>query len=197
VRGHLPWALALATLAACSAGESPSAPDSGASVIDPASDFIPGDPSFRRDPALDVRYVSARGETRSHNMGENCLRCHQDKGPGRGRFVVAGTVYREAGVLLTGGTVKLYGKLTRVDGGAPILEDEVTSIDVDGNGNFFTTDPIAEFPGRTLYPRFFGPGGEELFAGDGVRPALMSGGVATGGCNFCHTKALPILARTP
>ena len=30
---------------------------------------------------------------RSHNMGKNCMVCHVKKGPGKGWFNVAGTIY--------------------------------------------------------------------------------------------------------
>ena len=46
-----------------------------AACDDDAEPFT-GDPDYVRDPALDVELVSARGDARSHNVGQNCMQCH-------------------------------------------------------------------------------------------------------------------------
>ncbi|WP_437490567.1 hypothetical protein WME75_13930 [Sorangium sp. So ce1014] len=167
-----------------------------APAVDLSRDFIPGDPNFVRDPALDVSNVSARGGQRSHNAGKNCLRCHQEKGPGLGRFVLAGTLFHPDGSPLPNATLRLYATAETMEGAPPVLSDEVATLEVDGYGNFFTTEPLPGWPEAPLYPRFFGPEGEELLAPDG-RPAQMGGGVTTGGCNYCHGEALRIRAVEP
>ncbi len=60
---------------------------------DPEPEPFLGDDEFVRDPALDVELVSAHGDDISHADGDNCMRRHQENGPGPGRFSVAGTLY--------------------------------------------------------------------------------------------------------
>ncbi|MFY0540770.1 cytochrome-c peroxidase [Nannocystis pusilla] len=66
-----------------------------------------GDDAFVRDPALDVELVSAHGDAISHAAGDNCMRCHQENGPGPGRFTAAGTLHDEAGAPYPDGLVEL------------------------------------------------------------------------------------------
>lgn len=68
----------------------------------------PGDPAFVRDPALDREVVSAHGGMSSHNEGQNCMECHQEHGPGTGRFSVAGTVFGADGTPSADATVELW-----------------------------------------------------------------------------------------
>src|SRR5262249_45083873 len=79
----------------------------GSAGVDPAEEIVHGDPKFVRVLALYVENISAHGEARSHNMGLNCMNCHQEHGPGKGRFMLAGTVHGANGAILPGGTVEL------------------------------------------------------------------------------------------
>ena len=69
----------------------------------------PGDPAFVRSPALDVDNRSAHGQMRSHNAGQNCMHCHQARGPGLGRFTVGVTVLGPDGKPHANPVLELYG----------------------------------------------------------------------------------------
>lgn len=134
-------------------------------------EILPGDPRFVRDPALDVENISVAGEARSHNMGLNCMNCHQAHGPGKGRFTTAGTLFdHHTGAPLSGGTIELRS--------APNGQgDLVLAIDVDSNGNFFTTAELP-FPDTALFPFVQGPSGNGS--------AFMPFPTTSGACNVCH-----------
>jgi hypothetical protein len=135
----------------------------------PEGEILPGDPRFERDPALDVENVSAHGDRRSHNMGQNCMGCHQTHGPGKGLFTAAGTVYGSDDAPAAGGSIELR---TGPQGGG----DLVLAIEVDDNGNFFTTEPLP-LPDQSLFPFVRAPGGGAAF---------MPFPTISGACNVCH-----------
>jgi hypothetical protein len=166
--------------------------------LDYTTDFVPGNPNFKRNPALDVDLESVSDEFRSHNMGENCLKCHQEHGPGRGRFTLAGTLYNTQVKPFPNGMLKLFARADVTDGGATVLSEEVLSLPIDGRGNFFTTAPLpGGYPTQKLYPRFFGPNGESLIGPDEVNFAQMNGGITMGSCNYCHGTPMRVRGRLP
>ena len=115
-----------------------------------------------------VTNISSVGLKRSHNMGQNCMNCHRSGGEGKGWFNVAGTIYDSSqNNLLPNSTVYLY---TEANAGGKLKY----TIQVDGKGNFYTTDPI-DF-GTGLYPVVSG----------GNIINLMSTSITTGQCNSCH-----------
>jgi hypothetical protein len=130
---------------------------------------LPGDPDFVRDPALNVENISAHEEQRSHNMGLNCMGCHQPHGPGRGLFTAAGTMFDAEGAPLPGGTVEL-----RTAGAGQ--GDVVLALEVDRNGNFFTTEALP-FPDTSLFPFVKAKSGASSF---------MPFPTISGACNICH-----------
>jgi len=136
---------------------------------DAAMEILPGDPRFVRDPALDVENVSAPGGTKSHHMGDSCTTCHQAKGPGKGRFTLAGTLYAANGARATGGKVTL-----RAAPGGPALH----TIDVDAFGNFYTTRDVG-LDKASLFVA--------VEAADGTKGASMPFPTLSGACNHCHT----------
>jgi hypothetical protein len=141
------------------------------------AEILPGDPRFERDPALNVDNISAGAEKRSHNMGQNCMGCHQPHGAGKGIFTAAGTVYAPSGATVTGGTVEL-----RTAGKGE--GDLVLSVAIDENGNFFTTAPLP-FPDQALF--FF------LRAPAGGGTNYMPFSTISGACNLCHNEQRRIL----
>lgn len=158
--------LVLGSLLGCESAES-----------EPADEILPGDPLYVRDPALDVENISKSGEKRSHNMGLNCMNCHQAHGPGKGRFSSAGTLFDLEGLPLVGGSIELRS--------APNGQgDLVLAIDVDDNGNFFTTAPLP-FPDSALFPTIKRP--------DGTIAAFMPFPTISGACNVCHVGAQQLL----
>ena len=112
--------------------------------------------------------ISSYNSTKSHNMGQNCMDCHKQGGPGEGWFEVAGTVYTEnQSSLYPNATVKLYT-------GANGTGDAKYVIEVDGKGNFYTTANIDL--SSNLYPAVEGTNGTQY----------MSTPIASGQCNSCH-----------
>lgn len=122
--------------------------------------------------------VSKLGALISHNTGKDCLACHSVEGAGRGIFTVAGSIYKPDGVTpYPNLKVKLFAGENRL--GSP-----VAVLDVDGNGNFFTTKEIARAYGDGdaevgyLYPSVISENGEYKM------PKAFS--LSVGGCNSCH-----------
>ena len=121
--------------------------------------------------------VSLYGSTRSHNVGEDCKRCHDTGGPGQGVFTVAGTVYSGSSPA-PNTTVYLYSDQN--------YSNRVLTLEVDGRGNFYTVQSVAELV----------PNGNGLVQGvfvavkgaDG-QTRRMSGRISTGSssCNSCHS----------
>jgi len=122
--------------------------------------------SCSRDKATNI---SAYNDTESHNMGQNCMNCHKPGGKGKGAFQAAGNVYDSLQTTIrTNGTVKLY---TGSNGSGSVK----ATIQVDGNGNFFTTETI-DFTGG-LYPCITGSNGDVHY---------MPYSISMGQCNSCH-----------
>lgn len=118
---------------------------------------------------LNQSNISAH-DRRSHNVGKNCMDCHVNGGPGRGWFVIAGTVFDTVfpnNKTNPNGTVFLYSD--------PARKSLVTTMDVDGSGNFYTTDNI-NF-GNGLYPKVVSKDGDVKY---------MSSIITSGACNSCH-----------
>ena len=112
--------------------------------------------------------ISANGHSESHNMGQNCMSCHRQGGEGEGWFIAAGTVYDESKTgTLPNGTIVLY---SGPDGSGTIAY----TLEVDANGNFYTTENI-DF-GSGLYPAAVGA----------QTTKYMVSAVTSGQCNSCH-----------
>lgn len=137
---------------------------------DPEPEPFLGDDEFVRDPALDIELVSAHGDDRSHADGDNCMRCHQENGPGPGRFTAAGTVYDADGAPAPDSLVELR---TAPDG----MGDLVLALEADARGNFYSTEPLP-FPDTALFPT--------VYSDDGARKNHMPWPTRSGACNLCH-----------
>jgi len=113
--------------------------------------------------------ISTFHDTESHLMGNDCMTCHVKDGGGEGWFTASGTIYDTS-------LVNTYPNLT-IDlfTGANGTGDLVKSIEVDGNGNFYTTKKIDFSQG--LYPT--------VTNNAGVKRS-MSFAPTTGACNSCH-----------
>lgn len=136
----------------------------------------PGDPEFIRDPALDREVVSARGGTSSHLEGQNCMECHQERGPGPGRFSLAGTVFAADGTPSADAIVELW----TAPGGQGEL---VHRVEADALGNFFTTATL-DLRDAPAFPF--------VRAADGVGANLMPFPTRSGACNVCHAGGNPV-----
>lgn len=126
-----------------------------------------GDPDYVRDPALDVELISRNGDTRSHNIGQNCMECHQSRGPGPGRFTAAGTLYDADGAPHVDGAVELRNGEGKV----------VLRIAADSSGNFYTTEPLP-LPDTPLFPT--------AYSSDNERSRSMPFPTRSAACNVCH-----------
>lgn len=84
------------------------------------------------------RKISRHGEMESHKAGSNCMDCHTPGRSGEGFFEVAGTVYTtdpSPTTVFRNTTIEFYSD----SNGSGTL---VATIEVDGRGNFFTTESI-------------------------------------------------------
>jgi mono/diheme cytochrome c family protein len=143
----------------------------GACVAGDDLEVQPGDPTFYRDPALDVANVSAHRTSRSHNVGQNCMRCHQERGPGRGRFAVAATVLGPDGQPYPNPVMELY-TARPADGVAPAY-----TLEGDELGNVFTTEAMP-FPDQALFV--------VVRSQDRTLRRQMPFPTNSGACNVCH-----------
>src|SRR5690606_6751277 len=96
-----------------------------------AAEPVLGADAHARHPALDIDLVSAHGDARSHAVGDNCMRCHQPRGPGPGLFTAAGTLHDDDGSPHPGGAIELR---SAPDG----MGELVARLEVDALGNFYT-----------------------------------------------------------
>ncbi|MBP7496760.1 MAG: hypothetical protein KA792_03755 [Bacteroidales bacterium] len=117
--------------------------------------------------------ISKNNESRSHNLGRNCMDCHIKKGKGEGWFTVAGTVYDSTcSIIYPNGFINLcYEKGN--------IKSTFARFDVDMKGNFFTTEKINM--SKAFYPCVTSPSGNTIF---------MTSGITTGQCNSCHNHTI-------
>ncbi len=145
-----------------------------------SSQPLPGDPGYVRDPALNVELTSAAGSADSHEMGNNCMYCHQKYGGGPGLFTAAGTLY------------DLTTDQPRTDAvveirSAPAGEgDLLTAIEVDTLGNFYTTAPLP-IPESELF----------VFVRGSTTSKEMPFPTSSLACNYCHTPAIRVNVDGP
>ena len=97
------------------------------------------------------------------------MQCHKSGEEGEGHFKVAGTVYDSTkNNVYPNATIKLFS--AAIGGG-----DLIKTIEVDGNGNFYTTDKV-KFK-KDVYPSVTGVNGDVKY---------MSTPITKGNCNSCH-----------
>lgn len=113
--------------------------------------------------------ISKNGDDESHNNGVNCMNCHATGGRGEGWFDVAGSVYKaNKSSKNPNGKIFLY---TEPNGQGSLKY----TIEVDGEGNFYTTETI-NF-GSGLYPVHQNTQGAKKY---------MEAPIITGQCQSCH-----------
>ena len=106
--------------------------------------------------------------TKSHNNGKDCLSCHKSGGSGDGWFTLAGSVYNSTQTVpYITASIELR---TEQSGGGTLVK----SVEVDQNGNFYTTEPVDY--GSGLYVSVVG----------GTSTQYMPAKVTNGACNSCH-----------
>ncbi len=135
---------------------------------------LPGDPDYVRDPALDIELHSAANGAASHEVGNNCMYCHQQYGGGPGRFTAAGTLFDANGQPRTGATIEVRS--------APEGAGELfAALEVDTLGNFYTTAALP-IPENEVF----------LFVRGGGTTNEMPFPTSSLACNYCHTPALRV-----
>ena len=117
-----------------------------------------------------VTKISTHNDTNSHRVGEDCISCHASGETVKGWFTASGTVYKsDKTTAYPNGTVKLYSAANQ--GGTL-----VKSIQVDGLGNFYTTESISFSSG--LYPAVEYSG----------QTNTMQSTTTSGRCYTCHVS---------
>lgn len=120
--------------------------------------------------------ISKNADTESHNNGLNCMNCHKTGGKGYGWFTIAGSIFKGNNVTPNGnGKIYLYSD----PNGQGTLK---YTLDVDGLGNFFTTES-ANFEGG-LYPVHENSQGVKKY---------MQTPIISGQCQSCHNVTTPAI----
>lgn len=143
------------------------------------------DPGYVRSPTLERSNISTATRDDSHKQGDprygaNCMRCHQTNGPGVGQFSAAGTVVDARGLPAKGTKVEIFSGTADRPNKTFLDVVRYALLDVDQNGNFYTTDPIP-YAQQKLTARIVGPDGSVL--------SSMFSTKQTGACNTCHTAS--------
>lgn len=125
--------------------------------------------SEKQEDPVPKSIYSVNGGTSSHNNGEICQNCHVTGGAGKYDFIVAGSVFKSDTVTPSPNGILYFWS---EQGGTGEL---VATLEVDANGNFFTTFSI--LPGEGAYPQMRGVSGD-------VRNMPIP--ASTGACNSCH-----------
>lgn len=114
--------------------------------------------------------ISSFNSDDSHNAGKNCMNCHKSGGDAEGWFEAAGTIYDNSGINTTSGvTIKLY---TQINSGGSLVK----TIQLDKNGNFYTTENINFSAG--LFP--------VITSSNSNITKSMPQATTSGACNSCH-----------
>lgn len=111
---------------------------------------------------------TSTAQGRSHNAGQDCMRCHLPDGAGEICWRIAGTIYDQNGQSpMAGASVRFFTGPQ----GTGNLQYSITS---DANGNIHTSDDIAF--GNGLFPAIV----------NGSDTAFMTEPIHDGACNRCH-----------
>lgn len=114
---------------------------------------------------------STTGGNKSHNMGQNCMNCHNPGGAGSGKGIwqVGGTAYNQAGTATNPNVVIRF--YTGPNGTGTLKY----TLNADSKGNFYSVGPV-DFTGG-LYPAVVGA----------TTTNYMGATLTMGACNSCHT----------
>jgi hypothetical protein len=122
--------------------------------------------------------TSSYNSTDSHNVGTDCLSCHNSGGSNPYWFYLAGTVYKpDESSLNPNSTIYLF---TSGNGGGTLA----AMLPVDGKGNFYTTT-MFNF-NSALYPGVKSSSGETRY---------MQSSTKNGDCNSCHVALKRIIVN--
>lgn len=145
----------------------------------PAVSCDAGEDCFVRNEALNVTNNSRVDSQVSHNFGQNCMGCHQENGPGKGLFTIAGTIFGpELSTFNGGGTIRLFTDRPRTV--------EVYQFPIDKLGNFYSTDKL-DVPEQGLYV--------SVFNAAGVKIKDMGSPKISFACNVCHAGLSSVIVK--
>ena len=133
-------------------------------------------PDYQRNPALNTSAMSTAMMTRSHppedpRYGENCMKCHQEQGPGLSQFVIGGTLYDENdGVYTAGGFIEIgTGVGNRFGPKVHPIADKIKNwtmlfrLPIDAHGQFYASADEAEaidYDQNNYFARVVGSSGQ-------------------------------------
>ncbi len=138
-----------------------------------------GEDCFIRDEALNVANNSSIGGLVSHNQGQNCMACHQQNGPGKGLFTIAGTVFgTDLSTFTEGGTIRLFTDRMRTS--------EVYQFPIDKLGNFYSTEKL-NMPTQGFYVSVFNSAGNRIKDMNSPKISLA--------CNICHAGLASVVVQ--
>ncbi|MBH30749.1 MAG: hypothetical protein CMG71_02020 [Candidatus Marinimicrobia bacterium] len=126
--------------------------------------------------------ISKIGGLISHNTGQDCIECHSLEGAGSGVYTVAGSIFHvDQETPFPNILVKLFPNKSRTGNPVAVLE-------VDGLGNFYTTEdilPEGKGDGEVgmLYP--------SVVTDDNQIDMPIAFSTSMGGCNSCHGVTIP------
>jgi len=121
---------------------------------------------------------SSYNDNSSHNVGSDCMSCHNPGGSNQYWWIVAGTVFKPDSVTLNpGSTVYLFS-------GPNGTGNLIFTLPVDKKSNFYTSNSVSF--GTGLYPEVKSSSGE-------IR--TMQSSITNGNCNSCHTSSNRIIVN--
>jgi hypothetical protein len=131
----------------------------------------------KSDPGTTIK-ISRHGSTESHKAGQDCMSCHREGASGKGWFTVAGSLFEADGTTpAPNGMVRLYNELDDSN-------SQVMSVEVDGKGNFYTTESLV-----------FSSGFYTSVSGSGSPSKFMQTRITSGACNNCHNGTTTAVIR--
>ena len=122
--------------------------------------------------------TSSYNDTSSHDVGSDCMSCHNPGGSNKFWWAVAGTVFKPDSVTLNPGcTVYLFN-------GPNGTGNLILTLPVDAKSNFYTSSSISF--GNGLYPEVKSLSGEIRY---------MQSTTISGNCNSCHNSSNRIIVN--
>ncbi len=122
--------------------------------------------------------TSAYNDNSSHDVGSDCMSCHNPGGSNQFWWTVAGTVFKPDSTSLgINSTIYLFS-------GSNGSGNLILALPCDGKGNFYTSSQVSF--GSGLYPEVKSPSGEIRF---------MQSSTIKGNCNSCHNASNRIIVN--
>ena len=122
--------------------------------------------------------TSSYNDNSSHDVGSDCMSCHNPGGSNKFWWIVAGTVFKPDSTTLNPGcTVYLFS-------GPNGTGNLILTLPVDKKSNFYTSNSLSF--GTGLYPEVKSSSGEIQY---------MQSSTINGNCNSCHNSSNRIIVN--